>query len=286
MEFVMKCNCKFRDNCKYIARVEEAVEELEDDYPSITEFDDAIIVGSKKFFWDGDISETDYSFKLSCGVLQRASDNHLKWIMKRLYFDTRLNERDDIWEDDEEDDGDGDCDDNDGGDNLTRAINRLSRAKGIEYSIEIIEDSEINAYALPEGKIKITSAAVEQLSEEEIAFLIGHEEAHIDGKHGQAKMEYLKACAEGFEQIFKDKKSGFFKKALKTAGLAGLTVAGLPLVSKACEVVADLEGQKRIKDAGYDEEDAGNFFDRIGPREGRYFSTHPTPQFRKKLLKK
>jgi hypothetical protein len=292
MEFILECNCENSDGCDLSERIANAIEELEDGYPSIVDFDDVIIVDSKKFFWNGHISDTGYSFEISCGVLKRATDSHLKWIIRRLYFDTELNVRDDIDEYDEacEEDEDGTEEDSDwqreyrNADNLTRATMRLERANAIQYTIEIIESNDINAYALPDGRIQITSAAVNNLSETELAFIIGHEEAHQKKHHYQQRVGAAMAISAGMEQIIEDEKMGNFRKVASVVALGAVAVAAAPLISKAHELEADLDARDRMIEAGYDESSTTDLLDSFGSRQGVYFSTHPTPQFRKKII--
>ncbi len=311
MQTTVKCQCRFLGRCKFIKKLHAAVYQLEDEYPSITQFDKIIVVQSKKSFWNDQLDGSDNSFMISCGQLKKSSFEHLQWIVARIYFNLEMNNYDGI-EDDDECAGDcqnesvTDCDDcrcssncceacreegreygaeeDSDADNLTRAINRLESVRKIKYSIEIVDDNNINAYALPEGKIQITSAAVENLSEEELAFLIGHEEAHIDKQHRRQKIDLANQVQNGFEEIAKDGETGGFKKVVSILAIGATAIVAAPLISKACELQADSEAKKRIAEAGYSEEDATKFFERLGSYRGKYFSTHPTPQFRKKIL--
>lgn len=317
MRTIMKCKCQFRGKCRYVKKLHAAIYKLEDEYPSITEFDEIIVVQSEESFWDDQLPDAGDSFEVSCGLLKDSSFEHLQWVVTRIYFNLELNNYDEI-EDENECTGDcqndnvASCDDcrcgeeccrrcsgedeendeeNEGSedeyedaDNLTRAKMRLENVRSIKYPIEIIDDDDINACALPEGKIQITSAAVANLSEAELAFLIGHEEAHIDKQHSQKKTEFLDECKKGFEVLAEDKEMGGLKKVVSAMAIGVVTIAGAPLVSKVHEIEADVEAKERMIKAGYSEEDATKFFDRLGSYRGRYFSTHPTPQFRKKII--
>jgi Zn-dependent protease with chaperone function len=303
MQTIVKCDCQYKGNCKFVRKLHAAIYGLEDDYPSITEFDKIIVVRSRKKFWN-ELSDDGDSFLVSCGLLKNEFDD-LQWALTRIYFNLGMNEYDDIENEDEcvgdcQNDSIESCEDchcgesccrrcsgeeDDDRDNLTRAVDRLESVSKIKYPIEIVENSEINAYALPEGKIQITSAAVNNLSEEELAFIIGHEEAHIDKRHGKQKMDLAEQISNGVKEIAKDEEIGGFKKFVGIVAIGAATIAVAPLINKACELAADSEAKKRMTEAGYSEEDAAKFFDRIGEYRGKYFSTHPTPQFRKKIIK-
>lgn len=287
MQFIIKCDCNRKDDCGYIERITEAIESLEEDYPSIVDFDDVIIVKSKKFLWNGHISENDYSCMLSCGVLEEASDEHLRWIMRRLYFDTELNARDEI-----EDDGDdeySDDEEDEGGDdmnNLERALARLNESREIEYPIEVISDTQISACATGSGKIKISSGAVNRLSEEELAFIIAHEEAHLKKMHIQTEVELVRSVGKTATDIAKDKDYGIFKRVMGVVAVTALAVVTAPLVSKLSEIEADADAKKRMLDAGYSEKDVLRFFEQnASQQKGSYFSSHPTASTRLTMLK-
>lgn len=171
-------------------------------------------------------------------------------------------------------------------DNFSRAKMRLERVRKIKYPIEIIEDLNIGKCAAYEGKIRITTSAIENLSEEELAFIIAHEEAHLDKKHGEKKLEYINSCIKEIDDVVYDEKYGFFSKLLGIVFLGGVSVMVSPLKSKRHEIEADLEAKKRMIEAGYSQEDVTKFLDRIGGSSSeRYFSSHPTNQLRKNMLK-
>lgn len=294
MEFVIKCACDFSDDCMYIERITEAIEYWEDEYPSISDFDDIIIVSSDKFLWNGNISDSDYSCMISCGVLKNTSDDHLRWIIKRLYFDTELNNLDEIDDDgDDEYSNDEDAEDDEYSDdeetedmsNLEMALMRLNRIKPIDYDVEIINSDRINAFATHDGKIQITSAAANSLPEEELAFMIAHEESHLDKEHRKKEVEMINSVGKTAGDIMKIENTGLFKRVLGVATVAVAAIGMAPLVLKGHEIQADVNAKERMLDAGYSEEDVLRFFKEHETSSGGYFSTHPTSHTRIKMLK-
>jgi len=58
------------------------------------------------------------------------------------------------------------------------------RRHGIEYQFHVVDSPEVNAFALPGGQVYVTTGMLEFLqSEAELAFVLGHEIAHVDQRH-------------------------------------------------------------------------------------------------------
>jgi predicted Zn-dependent protease len=65
-----------------------------------------------------------------------------------------------------------------------RGVAAHVRRPGIEYRFRVVESPEINAFALPGGQVFVTSGMLAFLgSEAELAFVLGHEIAHVDQRH-------------------------------------------------------------------------------------------------------
>ena len=93
---------------------------------------------------------------------------------------------------------------------IERVMNIASRiidaaGSGTFYSFQIVEAPVANAFALPGGFVFITDKLLEQnLSDGELAFLIGHEISHVQNRH--------------FERIQKERAKVSFMNALTTIG--------------------------------------------------------------------
>lgn len=294
MKTTVKCDCQYKSNCKHVEKLQSATYQMKNENPSLKEFNEIVIVQSDEPYshykrWQNPRSGDRDSFEISCPALKRLSFDELKKLLIEQKTDNPgINNNDGSEKEDErageyeEDASEEDADSN--ADNLTRAINRLESVSKIRYPIEIVDSEEINAYALPGGKIQITSAAAKNLSEAELAFLIAHEEAHIDRHHSLKKNVFASFCKAGIKQIAKAKQLGGLKKIVSMIAAETAAIAALPLIDKGHELGADLVAKRRMTEAGYSEEDAAKFFDRVEEYRGKYFSAHPTPQFRKKFL--
>ena len=77
---------------------------------------------------------------------------------------------------------------------LDRVMNRLTphvNRKGIIYRTHILDEDEVvNAFAIAGGHLFITSKMLDWVeSEDELAFVLAHEIAHVDDKHSVRKVQ-------------------------------------------------------------------------------------------------
>lgn len=66
-------------------------------------------------------------------------------------------------------------------------LGRLSHRPGLDYEFNVVNGSEINAYALPGGKISITRGLLTKMTNEaQLAAVLGHEVGHVTARHSAA----------------------------------------------------------------------------------------------------
>ncbi len=74
-------------------------------------------------------------------------------------------------------------------DPITQPLSQAAKDSGYEFHFYIIEDSTLNAFALPGGNIVIHSALIQKAeSPEEIAGVLAHEISHVTEKHGMRQI--------------------------------------------------------------------------------------------------
>lgn len=137
------------------------------------------------------------------------------------------------------------------------------RRKGIRYEVNVVRSSAVNAFALPGGRIYITTAMLDFLENEaELAAVLGHEIAHVDLRHCIERLQY--------------------EAALKRVGLGEigqLADIGRRLVSvgynKYQEMEADAQGARMSIEAGYDPDAAAVVFHRMQLRFAEKTSARP-----------
>ena len=143
--------------------------------------------------------------------------------------------------------------------------------------IQVIQNSEANAFAMTNGSIYINTGMLARLeSEAELAAILGHEGAHFTERHV-------------IQNVRKQKDMSVFANVVGLAAGAGgalasslFAVSSMSGLSQALESEADVEGLKRMSDAGYAASAAARPFERLAAElearaisEPLFFRSHP-----------
>ncbi len=159
------------------------------------------------------------------------------------------------------------------------------------YHFAVLNSDEINAFACPGGLIFITRGLLRQVqSEDQLAAVLGHEVAHVAGRHGINAIKKSRWTKFGFyaagevgkqysgsevgqlAQEFQGVVSDVAKQVLESG------------YSKSDEKKADINGMQFAANAGYDPKAMASFIQHeidagIGSKSGP-FSSHPSPEKR------
>jgi len=151
----------------------------------------------------------------------------------------------------------------------------------------IEEDSTINAFCMPGGKVAVyTGILPVTKTETGLAVVIGHEVAHALANHGnerlsQGLMQQLGGVA--LEVALANKPQQTQSLAMAAYGV-GSTVGIMLPYSRTHESEADHIGLILMARAGYDPREAIPFWERMnqsgGGRPPEFLSTHPAPERR------
>lgn len=165
--------------------------------------------------------------------------------------------------------------------------NKLVKSSGpslFTYNFYVLSDSEINAFALPGGYIFINSGLILLAqSEDELASVIAHEIAHVQGRHISRQIDKMQIVSLGtiaavLAAIFAGPNAQT-STALGAAAIAAGQTVQLSY-SREQEDEADRVGATIMASAGYNLTAMAQFFERLlqyAP-EGAlpaYLSTHP-----------
>ncbi|MEO1387005.1 MAG: M48 family metallopeptidase [Cyanobacteria bacterium J06634_6] len=160
-----------------------------------------------------------------------------------------------------------------------RLLPYSDRVNELTYTFQVIEDSQINAFATMGGYVYVTTGLMEFADNEaQFASVVGHEIGHIDGKH---LLEQIRADAVR-------------QRLMTAAGLDESAIAqiGIELLrerpnSREDEYAADQQGLSMMGDASYAQSAMPDFMQKLADQGGsppEFLSTHPDPENRVEAL--
>jgi predicted Zn-dependent protease len=171
----------------------------------------------------------------------------------------------------------------------------IARAPGVKfpYEFRVVEESSINAFALPGGFIYINRGALQAArSEDEIAAVLAHEIAHVSLRHGtnQASKAYLAQAGLGLVGGLLGRRGNTgLGQVMGMVGGFGLNTLFLKN-SRTAEQQADSLGMQIMQRAGYNPRGMIAFLQTIerhsGGRSVEFLSSHPNPSNRIARLEK
>jgi beta-barrel assembly-enhancing protease len=169
------------------------------------------------------------------------------------------------------------------GQRLVAAIPPEFQHREFRYYFRVVEDRQINAFALPGGPMYVnTGTILAAHNEGELAGVMAHELSHVALRHGTAQAT----------------KAQKYNILALMAGITGTIFAGpeagqaaeapfqlyFMKYSREYETEADLLGARIMSRAGYDPHDLANMFKTIqaqtGSNGGGWFSDHPSSKDR------
>ena len=173
---------------------------------------------------------------------------------------------------------------------LGQKLNASPKTGKFPFSFEVINDRNINAFALPGGPVFIHSEAIAAAqNESQLAGVMAHEMSHVALRHGTheaSKGQALQMVA-GLASSVAGNSSMMGQLAQAGIGLGANSV--LLHYSRSAEAEADYNGAQVMYDAGYDPHEMANFFQLLETKgsDGRmaqFLSDHPTPGNRVKAV--
>lgn len=168
-----------------------------------------------------------------------------------------------------------------------------SKLKGYNWEFNLVENSQINAWAMPGGKV-VFYTGILPITQDElgIAVVMGHEIAHVVAEHGNERMSQqlmLQMGGMALNEAIKNKPEQTKALWMTTFGIGAQYGAVLPY-SRLHEYEADEMGLIFMAMAGYNPEKAVEFWTRMsqlgsGQKPPEFLSTHPSDENRIKHMK-
>lgn len=172
--------------------------------------------------------------------------------------------------------------------NLTK---HAKRQPEIEYSIAVVRDDTVNAFALPAGYIFVHTGLLSYIkSDDELAGVLAHEIAHVEQRHSMKTISRTIGMSVLLGLIV-EKSSDKRREQISKIGALAISLAQLGY-SREAEYEADAYGVNYMRAAGYDKNELLNFWKRMEADSGgdknpgifQLFSTHPPTSERIKRI--
>lgn len=179
------------------------------------------------------------------------------------------------------------------GDRLVNAVPPELQEREFRYTFDVVNQKEINAFALPGGPMFLNRGMIEAAnSEAEVAGVMAHELAHVVLRHGTAQATKAQPFQIGAVagQILGAIIGGTAGNVISTGSQIGLGTYFMKY-GREYEREADLLGAQIMARAGYDPRRMADMFRTIekqggGSRGPEWLSSHPNPGNRYEAIAK
>lgn len=159
-------------------------------------------------------------------------------------------------------------------------------APSIAWEVVVFESSDVNAFAVPGGKIGVYTGLLEVAqNQDQLATVLAHEVAHVTARHGNARVSAALAAETGV-QLTSAALGGSAGGSRELAGLLGLgaELGVLLPYSRDQETEADVLGLEYMASAGFEPGAAVQLWRNMqgvaGNKMPTFLSTHPSNEAR------
>lgn len=165
---------------------------------------------------------------------------------------------------------------------------REAKASGFTFTLQIVADPAINAYALPGGPMFINTGLLRAVaSEAQFAGAIAHEMSHVILRHGTNQATKVDLMQLPLALAGQLTSSDTLMGQLAQLGIGLGADSVLLKFNRIHESQADLMGSHIMAEAGYDPIQMARFFARLNDQSGAFvfLSDHPNPGDRSRAIK-
>ncbi|MBN2402560.1 MAG: M48 family metallopeptidase [Spirochaetes bacterium] len=167
-----------------------------------------------------------------------------------------------------------------------------SHLSGYKWEFNLVESKDINAWAMPGGKVVFYTGILPLCRDENgVAVVMGHEIAHAVANHGNERMSQMLLIQFGAVALAEalNSRPELTQQLWMAAFGAGAQVGLLLPYSRLHEYEADHLGLIFMAIAGYDPNEGLLFWERMskigGSRPPEFLNTHPSDEARIKKIK-
>lgn len=161
-----------------------------------------------------------------------------------------------------------------------------------QWETNLFDDSSINAFALPGGKIGIYTGLLQAaVNQHQVAAVMGHEVGHVLAQHSNERMSLDQASQMGMQvaSIFTGGDGMVNTSLMAALGVGAQVGVALPF-SRKHETEADIIGLELMAKAGFDPRESVILWQNMAKLSGEggpeFLSTHPANTTRISQLEK
>ncbi len=161
-------------------------------------------------------------------------------------------------------------------------VEAITREVGGQWEVVVFDDSSLNAFALPGGKIGVHTGLIELVdNQHQLAAVIGHEVGHVLARHSNERMSQQVGTKIGISlvQAVAAPQTAMGQTAIGLLGVGAQYGVIMPF-SRLHESEADRIGLDLMSKAGFDPAESIVLWQKMsqasqGPRPVEFLSTHP-----------
>ena len=172
-------------------------------------------------------------------------------------------------------------------DDYTQRLNRLlAEHQSDAYNFKVYLVDAVNAFATPDGSIRVYSGLMDLMNDDELLAVLGHEMAHVELKHTLKSLKKAYAVSAARKGVA-SQSSGAGSIASSELGALGENMLNSTF-SRTEETAADDWGLQFLQDNNYNAEGMVTAFEKLAEIDntGSLLSSHPKPAKRAKRIKK
>jgi predicted Zn-dependent protease len=170
--------------------------------------------------------------------------------------------------------------------NLGQRLANYAPEKNFNYRFRVVNNPEVNAFALPAGYIYVNTGLIQEADNEaELAGVLSHEIGHVVARHWAERYSAMFVAAMAAQVLIETRESETDRIIAELASELVIT-GGALAYSRANEREADRLAVYTMYEAGYHPEAMASFFRKLQEMTGdmsRFqvlLSTHPDPKDR------
>jgi putative metalloprotease len=173
------------------------------------------------------------------------------------------------------------------GKRLAKLVKGLDNHEGLKLNFKVYKTPEINAFAMANGAIRVYSGLMDQFTDDEIRYVIGHEIGHVMAGHTKARIQ-MTMRTSAFKKAISSTDSKAAKLADSQLGELFQQVI-LAQHSQSNEREADDRAMQFMKSRKYDSMACVTALEKLDALSSgagaSWLSTHPSPRERAQRMR-